>query len=202
MLRTILKKRAPFLLALAASAAQATDNPLPELLLDHFLHAPLYQMSNPLALNHYQRDRTMVVGNGRQVVSLYRNNDKYGFITVAAGREPKLNMFELRGENKGVALVLKNIKICLVEGADQAPRWSGNQLRHSKRQPGKFECSGQTRGSLFQPQSGMPAQLGYYYEDGDTVLFDKSRRRLERIALQIRRQFRNAHQGGSAVING
>jgi hypothetical protein len=129
-----------------------------------------------------QRDKTMVVGNGRQVVSLYRNDNKYGYITVAAGREPRVNLFEVEGKNKGVALVLKDIRICLVEGADRAPRWTGQQLQHSNREPGKFEGSGQTRTSLFQPYSWMPRNLGYYYEDGDTVLFDKDRRRLERIA--------------------
>jgi hypothetical protein len=175
---------------------------LSELLLDHYLNAPLYQMSNPLRLNQYQRDKTMVVGNGRQVVSLYRNDNKYGYITVAAGREPRVNLFEVEGKNKGVALVLKDIRICLVEGADRAPRWTGQQLQHSNREPGKFECSGQTRTSLFQPYSGMPRNLGYYYEDGDTVLFDEDRRRLERIAKQLRRQFRHTQVGPSAKIRG
>ncbi len=202
MLSKSLKKTAALVLALAASTTQAADNHLPDLLLDHFLNAPLYQMSNPLLLKEYHRDRTMVVGNGRQVVSLYRNASKHGYITVAAGREPKLNLFELKGQKRGTALVLKDIKICIVEGADRAPSWSGSQLNHSKSQPGRFECSGQTRGSLFQPHSGMPAGLGYYYQDGDAVLFDKNRKRLERIANLLRRQFRNAHLGGSAVING
>ena len=52
------------------------------------------------------------------------------------------------------------------------------------------------------PASVRNARAARLYEDGDTVLFDKSRRRLERIALQIRRQFRIAYQGGSVVING
>lgn len=195
--------KAAVILAVTVSApVKAESLRLSELLLDHYLNAPLYQMSNPLLLKQYQRDKTMVVGNGRQVVSLYRNDDKYGFITVAAGREPKVNLFEMQGKNDGVALVLKDIRICLVEGADQAPRWTGQQLRHSNREPGKFECSGQTGTSLFQPYSGMPRNLGYYYEDGDTVLFDKDRLRLERIANQLRRQFRNTRVGPSAKING
>lgn len=144
----------------------------------------------------------MVVGNGRQVVSLNRNDNKYGYITGAAGREPRVNLFEVEGKNKGVALVLEDIRICLVEGADRAPRWTGLQLQHSNREPGKFECSGQTRTSLFQPYSGMPRNLGYYYEDGDTLLFDKDRRRLERIAKQLRQQFRHTQVGPSAKIRG
>ena len=195
-------KAAVVLAITVAAPVKAESLRLSELLLDHYLNAPLYQMSNPLLLNQYQRDKTMVVGNGRQVVSLYRNDDKFGYITVAAGREPKVNLFEMQGKNEGVALVLKDIRICLVEGADRAPRWSGQQLRHSNREPGKFECSGQTRTSLFQPYSGMPRNLGYYYEDGDTVLFDKDRRRLERIANQLRRQFRNTQVGPSAKIRG
>lgn len=178
-----------------ATPIKAESLRLSEVLLEHYLKAPLYQMSNPLLLSQYQPDKTMVVGNGRQVVSLYRNDNKYGFITVAAGREPRVNLFEMDGQTDGVALVLKDIWICLVEGADRAPRWTDQQLRHSEQQPGKFECSGQSRTSLFQPYSGMPRNLGYYYEDGDTVLFDKSRRRLERIANSIRRQFKNTRVG-------
>lgn len=195
-------KSALVLAFVTVGPAKAEGPRLSELLLEHYLNAPLYQMSNPLLLSQYQRDRTMVVGNGRQVVSLFRNDDKYGYITVAAGREPRVNLFEMQGKTQGVALVLKDIKICLVEGADSAPSWTGQQLRHSSRQPGKFECSGQTRTSLFQPYSGMPRDLGYFYEDGDTVLFDKSRRRLERIANSIRQQFKHTRVGPSAKISG
>lgn len=120
------------------------------------------------------------------MVSLFRNDDKDGYITVAAGREPHVNLFEMQGKTAGVAFVLKDIEIGLVEDPDSAPRWTGQQLRHSNRQPGKFECSGQTRTSLFQPNSGMPRYLGYFYDDGDTVLFDKNCRRLESIANSIR----------------
>lgn len=199
------KLKLVFLSACIGSApltASAEGQRLSELLLEHYLNAPLYQMSNPILLNQYQREKTMVVGNGRQVVSLYRDGGKYGYITVAVGREPRVNLFEMEGETDGVALVLKDIRICLVEGADRAPQWTGQQLRHSNRQPGKFECSGQTRTSLFQPYSGMPRNLGYYYEDGDTVLFDQSLQRLERIADSIRRQFKNTRVGPSAKING
>jgi len=56
-------------------------------------------------------------------------------------------------------------------------------------QPGKFECSGSTRTSLFQAYSGMPGRLGIYFESGDTVLYDSDRQRLERIAALMAQRF-------------
>jgi len=172
------------------SATRDSGSELANLLLQHYLTAPSYKMSNPLMLSRYNSVDTRISADGKQLLQLYNASNNWGFISVSTGFSPIINLFEVfNGEQTNFALVLKDVKICLVEGADRAPEWQGTQLRHSTRQPGKFECSGQTRGSLFQPYSGMPGALGVYFESGDTVLYDSSRQRLERIASLMAQRF-------------
>lgn len=172
------------------SATRDSGSELANLLLQHYLTAPSYKMSNPLMLSRYSSVDTRISADGKQLLQLYNASNNWGFISVSTGFSPIINLFEVfNGERTNFALVLKDVKICLVEGADRAPEWQGTQLRHSTRQPGKFECSGQTRGSLFQPYSGMPGALGVYFESGDTVLYDSSRQRLERIASLMAQRF-------------
>ncbi len=178
-------KLANISLATSDSTAQLT-----ELLLDHYLTAPAYKMSNPLMLAKYQASENELSRDGKQLLQLYTSGNRWGFITVSTGYSPIANLFEVfDGEQSNYALVLKDVKICLVEGADRAPQWSGSKLRHSAVQPGKFECSGSTRSSLYQPYSGMPGRLGIYFESGDTVLYDASRERLERIGALLAQRF-------------
>jgi len=180
----------PLPIAKISSATGDSSSDLARLVLQHYLTGPSYKMSNPLMLSRYELGDTLLSSDGKQLLQLYRANDSWGFVSISTGYSPVVNLFEVfNGDKTNYALVLKDVKICLVEGADKAPQWQGTQLRHSTRQPGKFECSGQTRGSLFQPYSGMPSALGIYFESGDTVLYDSDRQRLERIAALMSQRF-------------
>lgn len=180
----------PLSLSRVFSATSDSGSMLANLLLDHYLTAPSYKMSNPLMLARYQAGDSALSSDGKQLLQLYQSDNNWGFVSVSTGYSPIVNMFELfDGQKTNYALVLKDVKICIVEGADRAPKWNGTQLLHSKVQPGKFECSGSTRTSLFQPYSGMPGRLGIYFESGDTVLYDSDRQRLERIAALMAQRF-------------
>lgn len=191
--QTLVKKEpsiTPLKLVRVSSATADSGAQLSSLLLDHYLTGPSYKMSNPLMLTRYQAGNTSLSSDGKQLLQLFTTGSSWGFISVSTGYTPIANLFELfDGEKSNFALVLKDVKICLVEGADRAPQWSGTQLRHSSVQPGKFECSGNTRTSLYQPYSGMPGRLGIYFESGDTVLYDSDRERLERIAALLAQRF-------------
>ena len=180
----------PVPLSRVFSATSDSGSMLANLLLDHYLTAPFYKMANPLMLARYQAGDSALSSDGKQLLQLYKSDNSWGFVSVSTGYSPIVNMFELfDGHKTNYALVLKDVKICMVEGADRAPKWNGTQLLHSKVQPGKFECSGSTRASLFQPYSGMPGRLGIYFESGDTVLYDSDRQRLERIAALMAQRF-------------
>lgn len=180
----------PLPIAKISSATGDSSSDLARLVLQHYLTGPSYKMSNPLMLSRYALGDTLLSSDGKQLLQLYSANNSWGFVSISTGYSPVVNLFEVfNGDETNYALVLKDVKICLVEGADKAPQWQGTQLRHSTRQPGKFECSGQTRGSLFQPYSGMPGALGIYFESGDTVLYDSDRQRLERIAALMSQRF-------------
>lgn len=173
-----------------SSSAVDSGGALADLLLEHYLKAPAYRMSNPLMLAGYTSGESLLSSDGKQLVKLYQSASEWGFVSISTGYSPVINLFEIfDGETDRYALVIKDAKICLVEGADRAPQWNGAQLRHSTVQPGKFECSGNTRTSLFQPYSGMPNRLGIYFESGDTVLYDSNRQRLERIAALMAQRF-------------
>ena len=180
----------PVPLSRVFSATSDSGSMLANLLLDHYLTAPFYKMANPLMLARYQAGDSALSSDGKQLLQLYKSDNSWGFVSVSTGYSPIVNMFELfDGHKTNYALVLKDVKICMVEGADRAPKWNGTQLLHSKVQPGKFECSGSTRTSLFQAYSGMPGRLGIYFESGDTVLYDSDRQRLERIAALMAQRF-------------
>lgn len=167
-----------------------TSLALTDLLLQHYINAPIYKMNNPMTLAKYRSNASSLSADGKQLLQLYQSGTGWGFVSVSTGFRPVVNMFEMfDGEQTSYALVLKEVKICLVTGADRAPQWQGVTLRHSVRRPGNFECSGQTNGTLFKPGSGMPGRLGVYFESGDTVLYDANPQRLERIAALLAQQF-------------
>jgi len=180
----------PLALKKASLATPDAGVLLADTLLDHYLKAPAYRMSNPLLLRNYEARDISLSPDGKQLLKLFQSGRQWGFISVSTGYSPLINLFEVfDGSQTNYALVLKGVKICLVEGADRAPEWSGEQLRHSTLQPGNFECSASTRTSLFQPYSGIPNRLGIYFESGDTVLYDSDRQRLERIAALMAQRF-------------
>ncbi|WP_432697564.1 hypothetical protein ACQUQP_04220 [Marinobacterium sp. YM272] len=145
-------------------------------LLSHYLGAPLYRVTNPLKISRdYRVTGALKSPNGNQALILFRHLDdpnRWSMITLSVTPGAVMNAFDVvRRGQPGYALVLKNARICLVEGADNPPVWGGNGWAFSKTGPGRFECSGQTKGSLYQPYSGMPGMMGVYAESGDTVLY-------------------------------
>lgn len=158
-------------------------------LVSHYLSAPAYRMSNPLAISrHYRVAEAERSPDGSQLaINLYdAENQRWAMVTAAVGSRALMHAFNVvnKGE-QGYALVLKRVRLCLVEGADQPPLWGGQGWRFSQTRPGRFECSGQTNGSLFQPYSGMPGALGVYFETGDTVLYDRRWGILHQLASQL-----------------
>jgi len=155
-------------------------------LIAHYLGAPLYRMSNPLPMSRDYRVGGAIHSPGaEQVVVTMRSLDerRWALVTLSASPGAVMNAFDVvRNGQPGYALVLKQARICLVEGADQLPVWGGTGWAFSKTGPGRFECSGQTNGSLYQPYSGMPGLMGVYAESGDTVLYGESWPRLKAIA--------------------
>ncbi len=168
-----------------------SDQQMALTLLNHYQTGPAYSLSVPLELSGYQPSQALRSPDHRQWLQLFQKENRWGFVSVVTGRNPIMNGFELTDEKggKSYALVLKNAKICLVAGAARAPFWGGSSWVHSTVNPGKFECSGQTRGSMFTPYSGMPGRLGVYFMSGDTVLYENSRENILNLADYLSHQF-------------
>lgn len=173
-----------------------TEQQLALALLSHYLGAPLYRMSNPLPMSrNYQISEAMRSPDGQQLVVTMRSRDtgeRWAFVTASVAPGAVMNAFNVvRDGEPGYALVLKRVRFCLVEGADQPPVWGGHGWAFSHTRPGRFECSGQTRGSLYQAYSGMPGLLGDYFQSGDTVLYDRHWGILLQIASNLAALFPN-----------
>jgi hypothetical protein len=142
----------------------------------------------------YRLTGTLRSPNGQQVIVMLRHpqQPRWALVTLTAAPGAVMNAFDVvRNGQPGHALVLKNMRICLVEGADQPPVWGGTGWAFSKTGPGRFECSGQTNGSLYQPYSGMPGMMGVYAEAGDTVLYGERWPLLREIAAGLVAVFPN-----------
>lgn len=176
-------------LGVTALSGYGAEQQLALSLIAHYLSAPLYRMSNPLPMSRdYRVGGAIRAPGGQQVVVTMRNLDerRWSLVTLSVSPGAVMNAFDVvRNGRPGYALVLKNARICLVEGADQPPVWGGTGWAFSKTGPGRFECSGQTNGSLYQPYSGMPGLMGVYAESGDTVLYGESWPRLKEIAAGL-----------------
>lgn len=164
-------------------------------LISHYLGAPLYRMSNPLPMSRdYLLSGALRSPDGQQVIVMMQHQDqsRWAMVTLTAAPGAVMNAFDVvRHGQPGYALVLKNMRVCLVEGADQPPVWGGSGWAFSKTGPGRFECSGQTNGSLYQPYSGMPGLMGVYAEAGDTVLYGERWSELRDIAAGLVTLFPN-----------
>jgi len=182
-------------LKVAPLAGYGPEQQLALALISHYLGAPLYRMSNPLPMSRdYQITEVQRSPNGQQVMVVMRHRDQahWAMLTLTAAPGAVMNAFDVvRNSQPGYALVLKNMKICLVEGADKPPAWGSNGWRFSQTGPGRFECSGQTKGSLYQPYSGMPGLMGVYAEDGDAVLYGERWPELRDIASGLVTVFPN-----------
>ncbi len=164
---------------------------LAQALVQHYLRGPHYRMATPLLLaQQYRAGTALHTPDKHRLLVTYRNDQGWGSLSVTAGQGSLMNAFRVqRDGEQGYALVLKRVRICLNTGADQAPSWQGNRWAFSQTRPGRFECSAQTRGSLFQLGSGLPGGLGPYAESGDTVLYARDWSTLQQIASLLAHQF-------------
>lgn len=164
---------------------------LAQALVEHYLHGPHYRMSTPLLLaQQYRALNAQPTPDPQRLLVAYRDGERWGSVAVSAGRDSLVNAFRVRHrDEEGYALVLRRVRICLNTGADRAPQWQGSRWQFSPQQPGRFECSGQTNGSLFQPGSGLPGLLGPYVEAGDSVLYARDRASLHQLASLLAHQF-------------
>ncbi|MBP0049264.1 hypothetical protein H9C73_11000 [Marinobacterium sp. AK62] len=163
---------------------------LTDTLVTHYLQGPYYRLSLPLLLDQQYRQVDSQQPEPRRFLAIYRSQRDWGSVSVTAGRGSIMNAFRVQGGGRdGYALVLKQVRICLNADADNAPYWQSGRWVFSPSRPGRFECSGRTRGSLFQKGSGLPGLLGPYAEDGDTVLFDTDWTRLQQIAARLSARF-------------
>lgn len=164
---------------------------LAQALIQHYLQGPHYRMSAPLPLaKDYQAGTALYTPDARRLLVGYHQGVRWGGVSVTAGQGSIINAFRLQRERgSDYALVLKRVRICLNTGADRAAVWQGNRWAFSTTQPGRFECSGQTNGSLFQLGSGLPGALGPYAEAGDTVLYARDWSTLHQIASLLAHQF-------------
>jgi len=181
----------PLTLVLVPVYDRSSGVVLAQALVEHYLQGPHYRMSTPLLLaQQYRAGTALHTPDSQRLLVTYHNDRSWGSLSVTAGQGSIINAFRIQREGEqGYALVLKRVRICLNAGADRAPVWQGNRWLFSSTQPGRFECSGQTKGSLFQLGSGLPGVLGPYAEAGDTVLYDRDWSTLQQIASLLAHQF-------------
>jgi hypothetical protein len=181
----------PLTLVLVPVYDRSSGVVLAQALVEHYLQGPHYRMSTPLLLaQQYRTGTALHTPDPKRLLVTYHNDRSWGSLSVTAGQGSIINAFRIQREGEqGYALVLKRVRICLNAGADRAPVWQGNRWLFSSTQPGRFECSGQTNGSLFQLGSGLPGVLGPYAEAGDTVLYDRDWSTLQQIASLLAHQF-------------
>lgn len=162
-------------------------------LLANLSEESIYQLKNSLHLRQQYRfiqqvhstDKHKTVFSLKQPLSA-----NWGYVTTSIGRKGVANAFLVESEQWGrrYALVIKQMKICLVSQAGAAPGWKAGKWRFSK-QPGHFECTGSSLRSVFQPGSGFPGLLGPYYSEQDTILVFKQPRELKQLVRALKRQF-------------
>ncbi|WP_299179880.1 hypothetical protein [uncultured Neptuniibacter sp.] len=153
----------------------------------------LYRIKNGrnLLRSYHYKGRIYSPDKQKTVLSMQDSrSSRWGYVITSIGRQGVANAFMLERENgeRQYALVIKQMKICLVSQARSAPVWRSGQWSFSQ-QPGYFECSGSTRSSFFRVSSGFPQKLGPYYSDTDTLLvFDRSDQ-LKSMARALKEQF-------------
>ncbi|MDF2182316.1 hypothetical protein [Neptuniibacter sp. CAU 1671] len=130
-------------------------------------------------------------GAAPRLVQVYQQSGgkDWGYITTSATQSSVANAFQMENTPQGTlyALVIKQARICLTTQASGAPTWNGHKLVFAS-QPGFFECTGMTNSSLFQPGSSIPAMLGPYYGDGDTVLVFRDFATLNRVMSALKQR--------------
>jgi len=130
-----------------------------------------------------QRDRLMM---------LFQNsNGDSGFVAWSLGSDTSATSLRLEDSQLGqrFALVLRPARLCFAVGAARAPAWIGGRWAYDPQRPGSFECNGLTNRSAFLAGTRLPALLGAYYSEGDTVLLFDSREQRDATAGVLARQF-------------
>ncbi|WP_415889477.1 hypothetical protein ACMXYV_16240 [Neptuniibacter sp. SY11_33] len=113
----------------------------------------------------------------------------WGYVTTSVGRNSVANAFMVEQEqDRFYVLVLKRLKICLVQKASGAPRWQKGKWVFPRR-AGVFECTGSSQRGVFQSESGFPQLLGPYYGETDTVLVFNTPAELKKMTWALKRQF-------------
>ncbi|MFW1677239.1 hypothetical protein ACFVYJ_05590 [Pontibacter sp. JAM-7] len=143
-------------------------------------------------LSSYAYAGEVSTGAAPRLVQIFQqtSGDAWGYVTTSVTPTSVANAFKLDNTPQGTlyALVLKQARICLTTQANGAPTWSGSKLNFSS-QPGYFECTGLTNSTLFQPGSSIPAMLGPYYGEGDTVLIFRDFATLTRLMSALSQRF-------------
>ncbi|WP_415904600.1 hypothetical protein ACMXYW_15145 [Neptuniibacter sp. QD48_55] len=154
---------------------------------------PYYDLVNPRRItNSYVFDGQVDDTDPSKLVFAYRSkfDDSWAYVTSGIGRSPVANIISFSHPNfgNGYALVLQQVKVCLVTQASAPPLWRGGKWIFPV-QPGYFECTGLTNRSIFKIGYGLPGALGPYFGDKDTILVFKNLGQLQQILVSLKAQF-------------
>lgn len=130
-----------------------------------------------------QRDRLMM---------LFENDrGDSGFVAWSLSGNASATSLRLEDSRLGqrFALVLRPARLCFAVGAARAPAWIAGRWVYDPQRPGSFECNGLTNRSAFRSGTRLPALLGAYYSEGDTVLLFDSREQRDATAGILARLF-------------
>lgn len=154
---------------------------------------PYYQLINPKALlNQYRFSHQIMAPDKRKTVFAFKQKQglKWGYVTTGIGRQPVANVFDYQSAqgHRFYALVLQQVKVCFVSNAEGLPRWQAKRWLFPQ-SPGYFECTGMTNKNIFKLGTGLPALLGDYYDERDTVFVSRSFGQLQQIIWALKQQF-------------
>lgn len=154
---------------------------------------PYYRLVNPGRIkNSYVFDMQLTETDPRKTVFAYKSrfDGSWAYVTTGIGSAPVANVIAFSQPNvgSGYAIVLKQVKVCLVTQATALPRWQGGKWSFPA-QPGYFECTGLANKSIFRVGYGLPGALGPYFEDKDTVLVFKDLGQVQQILVALKAQF-------------
>lgn len=130
-----------------------------------------------------KRDRLMM---------LFRNErGDSGFVAWSLSGHATATSLRLEDSKLGrhFALVLRPARLCFAIDAGRPPTWLGGRWAYDPQRPGSFECNGLTNRSAFRAGTRLPALLGAYYSEGDTVLLYDSRQQRDEAAGILARLF-------------
>lgn len=162
-------------------------------LLSNLSNPLIYQLVNSQQLyNQYRFMRQVHSSDKKKTVFSFQNesDSSWGYVTTSIGLHGVANAFLIESEQWGsqYALIIKQMKVCLVIKASGAPRWQFERWLFPEK-PGSFECVGSVRNRTFSPESGFPRLLGPYYSEKDTVFVFQKLQELEMLLSSLKSQF-------------